>query len=385
MLHIKSTASDASASLIFENTNNAQMMNIDYYNNAGSVQSRIGYDEGPAAFSFKPNVSSTAMYIAYDGKVGIGTTSPAGNLEVVGSTAGQWAGMIRNSANSSAGLLVRTGSMSTAEAMLNVQHGTTSALIVRQIQSSGATGAVGINEPSPAYTLDVNTTGESNAMRLYQGSSNKDASMVIQNQGTDSGSDTLMQLYTAAGAGDPMVRWAISGNETYSMGIDNSDNDNLAITNGSTMGNNTRWKMTAAGYITTPSQPVYGGGRNAGHVANNQVYVADNAHTNVGSHYNTSNGKFTAPVAGSYFLFGNIITHDSGSSDTYVWWAVRKNGSILKYFYDDAEPGRHQQICGTMVITLAASDYIEWYIGNSSNQWYGSQHEYANIGCFLIG
>ena len=256
---------------------------------------------------------------------------------------------------------------------------------LRKIQSSGSTGALGINETNPAYTLDVNTTGESNALRIYQGSSNKDASMVIQNAGTDSGSDTLMQLYTAAGAGDPMVRWAISGNETYSMGIDNSDNDNLAITNGSTMGNNTRWKMDAAGRITTPNQPIYGGGRNAGHISNNQVYVADNAHTNVGSHYNTSNGKFTAPVAGNYFLFGNIITHDSGSSDTYVWWAIRKNGSILKYFYDDAEPGRHQQICGTMVITLAASDYVEWYVGNSSNQWYGSQHEYANIGCFLIG
>ena len=29
-LHIKSTAADASASIILENTNNAQMMNIDY-------------------------------------------------------------------------------------------------------------------------------------------------------------------------------------------------------------------------------------------------------------------------------------------------------------------------------------------------------------------
>ena len=79
-LHIKSTAADASASIILENTNNAQMMNIDYYNNAGAVQSRIQYDEGPAAWSFKPNVSATtAMYIAYNGKIGIGNTTPGTN------------------------------------------------------------------------------------------------------------------------------------------------------------------------------------------------------------------------------------------------------------------------------------------------------------------
>ena len=82
LLHIKSTAADASASIILENTNNAQSMNIDYYNNAGAVQSRIGYEEGPAAFSFKPNVSSTAMYIAYDGNVGIGQSSPGTTLHI---------------------------------------------------------------------------------------------------------------------------------------------------------------------------------------------------------------------------------------------------------------------------------------------------------------
>ena len=86
LLHLKSTANSVGPTLIFENTNNAQSMNIDYYNNAGAVQSRIGYDEGPAAFSFFSNVSSTAaMYIAYDGTVGIGTTSPSTQLHVYGS------------------------------------------------------------------------------------------------------------------------------------------------------------------------------------------------------------------------------------------------------------------------------------------------------------
>ena len=88
LLHLKSTAAGSTPSIIFENTVNAQNMNIDYYNNAGAVQSRIQYSEGPASFNFIPNVSTSAsaLYIAYDGKVGIGTTSSAHKLEVAGTT-----------------------------------------------------------------------------------------------------------------------------------------------------------------------------------------------------------------------------------------------------------------------------------------------------------
>ena len=106
-------------------------------------------------------------------------------------------------------------------------------LNARQIQSSGATGAVGINEVNPTYTFDINTSGESNALRVYQGTNSKDASVVIQNAGTSSGDDSLLQLYTAGGAGDPKIRFAISGNETFEMGIDNSDSDTFKISQGS--------------------------------------------------------------------------------------------------------------------------------------------------------
>lgn len=75
-LHIKNTASEDTA-IILENTNNAQNLNIDYYSNAGSVQSRINYAEGPAAWSFIPNTSNgnAAMHINYSGHTGFGTTT----------------------------------------------------------------------------------------------------------------------------------------------------------------------------------------------------------------------------------------------------------------------------------------------------------------------
>ena len=90
LLHLKSTANSAGPSLIFENTNNAQSMNIDYWNNGGAVQSRIQYAEGPASWNFIPNVSTgaSALYIAYNGSVGIGTTTPVAPLQIKTATGG---------------------------------------------------------------------------------------------------------------------------------------------------------------------------------------------------------------------------------------------------------------------------------------------------------
>jgi hypothetical protein len=85
LLHLKSTVNTTGPSLIFENTNNGQTMNIDYYNNGGAVQSRIQYAEGPAAWYFQPNVSTadSALTIHYDATVDAGGT-PSGSVRTHG-------------------------------------------------------------------------------------------------------------------------------------------------------------------------------------------------------------------------------------------------------------------------------------------------------------
>ncbi len=169
-------------------------------------------------------------------------------------------------------------------------------LNARQIHASGATGAVGINEVNPAYTFDINTTGESNAFRIYQGSgSSKDCSILMQNVGTGSGDDTVLQLYTAHGAGDPKIRWAISGQETWEMGIDNSVSDRLKISNGSALGT-TDWMIiggnavylgnAAGGAITT-------GGYNVA-IGSNALDANTEGGSNVAVGYNALSANTTA-------------------------------------------------------------------------------------------
>ena len=79
LLHIKGTNT---AGIVIENTTNATNMDIDWYNNVGSVAGRIRYSEGTGDFSFMPNQSTNAVVFKYDGKVGIGTATPYRNTHI---------------------------------------------------------------------------------------------------------------------------------------------------------------------------------------------------------------------------------------------------------------------------------------------------------------
>ena len=116
----------------------------------------------------------------------------------------------------------------------------------------------------------------------------------------------------------------------------------------------------------------------------NPIIVFDDARTNVGNHYNTSDGKFTAPVAGTYAFFFYAMSNFQVSNVNIAveFW---KNGSYI----GDASPlGRqssdymHGQISGHIILTLAVNDYIQvknaggtdatlYMTGNAHNEFSG--------------
>jgi hypothetical protein len=148
-----------------------------------------------------------------------------------------------------------------------------------------------------------------------------------------------------------------------------------------------RVRIHGEGYVTTPYQPafhVYGGQG----VTNNYV-VYPSVYVNRGSHYNTSTGSFTAPVAGLYIFFWDAI--GSNSNDVHRWY-LRKNGSTVgagdvHLRQDTGASGSEYATNSSRVaiLNLAVNDYVQiFYIADGGTTSYAGA-DYVTFGGYLLG
>ena len=79
---------------------------------------------------------------------------------------------------------------------------------------------------------------------------------------------------------------------------------------------------------------------------------------NVGSHYTSGNGRFTAPVTGIYMMMMMTQYYD-GSTGTYVTCKLYKNGSNLgNEAYQGNATANHAQAYLNTLVSLSAGDYV---------------------------
>ena len=122
-----------------------------------------------------------------------------------------------------------------------------------------------------------------------------------------------------------------------------------------------RMRIDAAGRVTMPYQPAFFArlsaqwGHPSGAVQLGGTWVAD---LNVGSNYNTTTRRFTAPVAGNYQFNTTVGTIGGTTGVAYISSEIWVNGSRKYVGSWDSGGSSYNKSSASYVVALNANDYV---------------------------
>ena len=153
---------------------------------------------------------------------------------------------------------------------------------------------------------------------------------------------------------------------------------------------NQRLVVKASGEVTIPNQPSFSvKGSSTWHsVSSGQWGTFDlgTASHNVGSIYDTTNKRFTAPVAGVYQVNANMYSASADSNadtDEYCAMQLKLNGSNLSetwsidHYFHRADQDNTRS--GSWLIKMAVNDYIDlsFYASGRTWKYYGAHSSFS--------
>jgi hypothetical protein len=245
----------------------------------------------------------------------------------------------------------------------------------RYVNTAGdtMTGNLSINAASSVSALNIGNTSSDGTVDFTKGIVFKDTYGTVADVNGDTTPWIHAGIVTTGSSG-------YNGNLIFATDGDSNRNTNTsALTE--------RMRIDHAGRVTTPNQPAFQAYSLSSGTSNaDQVFPS--TRINIGGHYSTSTGRFTAPVTGTY-LFGwtNIANTANG---TYRYY-IRKNGSSIGDTHlrmDTTENGvaYATNAMFTWPLTCTANDYINIYFiesNNATNSY--TSADYPQFWGYLIG
>ena len=107
-------------------------------------------------------------------------------------------------------------------------------------------------------------------------------------------------------------------------------------------------------------KPSWGGYPNQGHATDTIWSNYSMAHNSQNSGFDSTTGRFTAPVAGTYVLNMGGITHTPGTTNTDIRYSLMRNGNQNSaHCISSNNGGNYSPTCVSVAWYLGVGDYVE--------------------------
>jgi hypothetical protein len=218
---------------------------------------------------------------------------------------------------------------------------------------------VGVGTSSPLAKLHIEGSS-SGAVQAFienaNGSTNSSAELVF---GTWSGA-------IPTGTGNPGPSAKISA---INMASADARTDLVFSTYASSGSSAERMRIDSSGRVTKPFQPAFSqmgagsGSLSSGNIIQFGISASAQVNFDVGSNWNSSTDRFTAPVSGTYLFMCSVYVQNGNTQDQPVAPCV--NGSQLSsttdtfMLYQGRITGADNAVMGSFILKLSANDYVD--------------------------
>lgn len=359
------------------------------FTNTAYTFANIAVNTANTAFPNTPNVSFNGSFNLPLGTISIGTNSyPVGKFQVstangeiarytaTGASGGYNVLFIDNTTPWYIGSAKSTIAGNINDLYIGSGPGTTNNLIFgvagsEKVRISNTGVGIGTINPLAKLHIAVPNGYSSNGASRFTVNANTILSHHISSSSYGASTISTFQYGLSFGPGGP---YGVGSGTQAAIAISENGSDGTAIgfytTNNYAGGPNLNMIVDPAGRVTSPNQPYARVSKNNGNITGASVIVFNTVNDDTTGMYNSSTGRFTAPVTGRY-----LCTHGMFSvSGQPAWVKWRVNGTVITTTYSNITSG-YTSVAGCMVLRMNASDYADIYVetgyqvyGNSPDQ-----------------